>query len=159
LIEANTEDSGIALRAVLQLMALDPEGQLALCPKPKECVTCSVALQYGDLLPYTAGPLRRDMDEVRQQFDPDRSDAAWDPMMLVGHSMGGLLTNLMVQDSGTRLWRLISDRPPEHLAGDSDECDRLRRALCFQPAPGGQSRHPRHQVIGTFDTPCSEKRS
>ena len=33
-------------------------------------------------------------------------------MVLVGHSMGGLLTKMMVQDSGTRLWRLISNVPP-----------------------------------------------
>src|SRR5262249_14822817 len=42
----------------------------------------------GDPLPYTAALLRRDLDEVRQRFDPDRSDAAWDRMVLVGHSMG-----------------------------------------------------------------------
>jgi hypothetical protein len=30
-------------------MALEPESQLALFPEPKECATCSVALQYGDL--------------------------------------------------------------------------------------------------------------
>ena len=89
----------------------------------------------GDPLPYSAGLLRRDLDEVRQRFDPDRSDAAWDRMVLVGHSMGGLLTKLMVQDSGTRLWRLISDRPPEDLAGEPDDCDRFRRALIFRPRP------------------------
>ena len=74
----------------------------------------------GDPLPYTAGLLRRDLDEVRRRFDPDCSDAAWDRMVLVGHSMGGLLTKMMVQDSRTRLWRLISDRPPEDLAGEPD---------------------------------------
>ena len=89
----------------------------------------------GDPLPYTAGLLRRDLDEVRRRFDPDRSDAAWDRMVLVGHSMGGLLTKLMVQDSGTRLWRLISDRPPEDLAGEPDDCDRFRRAFIFRPRP------------------------
>jgi hypothetical protein len=48
-IETNAEDAGNALRAVLQLMDLEPERKLALFPEPKECVTCSVALQYGDL--------------------------------------------------------------------------------------------------------------
>jgi pimeloyl-ACP methyl ester carboxylesterase len=89
----------------------------------------------GDPLPYTAGLLRRDLDEVRRKFDPDRSDAALDRMVLVGHSMGGLLTKMMVQDSGTRLWRLISDRPVDALAGDQDDCDRFRRALIFKPRP------------------------
>jgi hypothetical protein len=49
--------------------------------------------------------------------------------------MGGLLTKMMVQDSGTRLWRLISDRPIQDLAGDQDDCDRFRRALIFKRRP------------------------
>ena len=56
-------------------------------------------------------------------------------MVLVGHSMGGLLAKMMVQDSGTRLWRLISDRPVEDLAGDQADRDLFRRALIFKPRP------------------------
>jgi pimeloyl-ACP methyl ester carboxylesterase len=89
----------------------------------------------GDPLSYTAALLRLDLDEVRRKFDPDRSDAAFDRMVLVGHSMGGLLSKMMVQESGTRLWGLISDRPFEDLAGDQDDCDRFRRALIFKPRP------------------------
>ena len=32
-------------------------------------------------------------------------------MVIVGHSMGGLLMKMMVADAGDRLWRAISDRP------------------------------------------------
>ena len=89
----------------------------------------------GDPLPYSAALLRHDLDEVRRKFDPDRSDAAFDRMVLVGHSMGGLLTKMMVQESGTRLWRLISDRPAEDLAGDPADCDLFRHALIYKPRP------------------------
>ena len=89
----------------------------------------------GDPLPYSAALLRRDLDEVRRKFDPDGTDAAFDRMVLVGHSMGGLLTKMMVQDSGTRLWRLISDRPADELAGEPDDRDLFRRALIFKPCP------------------------
>jgi pimeloyl-ACP methyl ester carboxylesterase len=89
----------------------------------------------GDPLPYSAALLRRNLDEVRRKFDPDRSDAALDRMVMVGHSMGGLLTKMMVQDSGSRLWRVVSDRPADALAGDRDDCDRLRHALIFTPRP------------------------
>src|SRR6516225_7622972 len=85
----------------------------------------------GDPLPYTATLLRRDLDEVRRKFDLDGSDTAWDRMVLVGHSMGGLLTKMMVQESGTRLWRLVSDRPAEELAGEQADCDLFRSALIF----------------------------
>jgi pimeloyl-ACP methyl ester carboxylesterase len=89
----------------------------------------------GDPLPYSATLLRHDLDEVRRKFDPDRSDAAFDRMVLVGHSMGGLLTKMMVQESGTRLWRLVSDRPVEDLAGEQADCDLLRSAMIFRPRP------------------------
>jgi len=87
----------------------------------------------GDPIPYSAALLRRNLDEVRRKFDPDRSDAAFDRMVLVGHSMGGLLTKMMAQDSGTRLWQLISDRPVDELAGEPDDRDLFRRALIFKP--------------------------
>jgi pimeloyl-ACP methyl ester carboxylesterase len=87
----------------------------------------------GDPLPYSATLLRRDLDEVRRKLDPDRSDAAFDRMVLVGHSMGGLLAKMMVQESGTRLWRLVSDRPAEDLAGEQADCDLFRHALIFKP--------------------------
>jgi len=89
----------------------------------------------GDPLAYSATLLRRDLDEVRRKFDPERSDAAFNRMVVVGHSMGGLLAKMMVQESGTRLWRLVSDRPVEDLAGDQADCDLLGSALIFRPRP------------------------
>jgi pimeloyl-ACP methyl ester carboxylesterase len=89
----------------------------------------------GDPLPYSATLLRHDLDEVRRKLDPDRSDAAFDRMVLVGHSMGGLLAKMMVQESGTRLWRLVSDRPVEDLGGDPADRELFRRALIFRPRP------------------------
>ena len=59
----------------------------------------------GDPIPYSASLLRHNLDEVRRKFDPDGSDTAFDRMVVVGHSMGGLLAKMMVQESGTRLWR------------------------------------------------------
>jgi pimeloyl-ACP methyl ester carboxylesterase len=89
----------------------------------------------GDPLPHSAALLRRDLDEVRRKFDPDRSDAAFDRMVVVGHSMGGLVTKMMVQDSGTHLWRLVSDRPIDELAGEPADRELFRRALIFKPRP------------------------
>jgi pimeloyl-ACP methyl ester carboxylesterase len=89
----------------------------------------------GDPIPYSALLLRHDLDEVRRKFDSDRSDVAFDRMVVVGHSMGGLLTKMMVQDSGSRLWRLVSDRPFEELAGDPEDRDLFHSALIFRPRP------------------------
>jgi pimeloyl-ACP methyl ester carboxylesterase len=43
----------------------------------------------GDPLAYSATMLRRDLDEVRRKFDPERSDAAFNRMVVVGHRIGG----------------------------------------------------------------------
>jgi pimeloyl-ACP methyl ester carboxylesterase len=89
----------------------------------------------GDPIPYSASLLRRDLDDVRRQFDPDGSDAAIDRMVVVGHSMGGLLAKMMVQDSGSRLWRIVSDHPVDELAGEPEDRDLFRSALIFKPRP------------------------
>src|SRR3954468_950610 len=70
----------------------------------------------GDPILYSASLLRRDMEEVRRKFDPAGTDAAFDRIVVVGHSLGGLLAKMMVQDSGDRLWRITtSDRPSAEL--------------------------------------------
>ena len=89
----------------------------------------------GDPLPYSASLLRRDLDEARRKLDPDRADAAFDRMVVVGHSMGGLLAKMMVQESGTRLWQLFSERPAGDLAGDPADCELFRSALIYKPRP------------------------
>ena len=89
----------------------------------------------GDPIPYSASLLRRDLDEARRKFDPDGTDAAFDRTIIVGHSMGGLLAKMMVQDSGSRLWQVVSDRPFEQLAGDPEDRDLFRHALFFKHRP------------------------
>jgi pimeloyl-ACP methyl ester carboxylesterase len=89
----------------------------------------------GDPILYSAWLLRRNLDEARRTLDPDRTDAAFDRTVVVGHSMGGLLAKMMVQDSGPRIWRLVSDRPFEELAGEPEDRDLFRSALFFRPRP------------------------
>jgi pimeloyl-ACP methyl ester carboxylesterase len=89
----------------------------------------------GDPILYSAWLLRRELDEVRRRFDPNLTDAAIDQTVIVGHSMGGLLAKMMAQDSGAQLWRLVSDRPFEELAGDPDDRDLFRQAVFFEPRP------------------------
>ena len=89
----------------------------------------------GDPILYSAWLLRRDLDDARRRLDPAGTDGAFDRAVVVGHSMGGLLAKMMVQDSGIRLWRLVSDRPFDDLAGDPEDRDLFRRALFFRPRP------------------------
>jgi pimeloyl-ACP methyl ester carboxylesterase len=90
----------------------------------------------GDPIPYSAHLFRRDLDEVREKLDPGKADAAFDRMVLIGHSMGGLLTRMMAVDSGDRLWKVVSARPIAELMGEADDLKLLRSGLIFGAYPG-----------------------
>ena len=49
--------------------------------------------------PYSAALLRRELDKVGEEF-PDRKD-----IVLVGHSMGSLISRLLVTDVGENIWK------------------------------------------------------
>jgi pimeloyl-ACP methyl ester carboxylesterase len=49
--------------------------------------------------PYSAALFRHDLDGVHRAF-PDHK-----PVVLVGHSMGGMICRLMITDSGEKIWR------------------------------------------------------
>jgi pimeloyl-ACP methyl ester carboxylesterase len=85
----------------------------------------------GDPIPYSAYLLRRNLDEVRRQLDPDRADPALDRMVVVGHSMGGLLSRMVAVEPGDRLWGVVSDHPSGELMGAEDDVALLRGCLMF----------------------------
>ncbi|KAA5535683.1 hypothetical protein FYK55_28350 [Roseiconus nitratireducens] len=81
----------------------------------------------------SAKHLREDLHELRQTFDPAHQNAPMDQMVLVGHSMGGLISRMQTIDSGDDFWRIVSDRPLDALQGTPDERDKLVSTLFFKP--------------------------
>ncbi|HEX2748238.1 MAG TPA: alpha/beta fold hydrolase [Verrucomicrobiales bacterium] len=79
--------------------------------------------------PYSAALLRKQLDAALRKF-PQRK-----PMILIGHSMGGLLSRLMITDSGDKLWMKMFGKPPEstRLRGRSGQI--LRESLLFKSRP------------------------
>ena len=65
--------------------------------------------------PYSASLLRKELDGINRVF-PDHKD-----MVIVGHSMGSLISRLMVTDAGDKLWLNLFGHPPEQtkLSGPS----------------------------------------
>lgn len=55
--------------------------------------------------PYSASLLRRELDKVKQAY-PDHRD-----IVLIGHSMGGIISRTMVTDAGDTIWREAFGRP------------------------------------------------
>jgi hypothetical protein len=58
-----------------------------------------------------------------------------DRMVLVGHSMGGILSKMMSQDSGTALWDAVITVPRDRFKAPSDLRQSLDRALIFERLP------------------------
>ena len=89
----------------------------------------------GTPLAYSANILRSELDEVRTTLDPEGRDTAFDEMVLVGHSMGGLISKMMAQHSQDNLWSLVSTRPVEMLDASGEERQRIRQVFFFEPKP------------------------
>lgn len=83
----------------------------------------------------SATELRGILQEARERLDPDHKAVALDQMVLVGHSMGGLVSRWQTVESGDEFWQLISDRPPEELQGEPEDKAALMAMLFFQPNP------------------------
>ncbi|MGE3779522.1 MAG: esterase/lipase family protein, partial [Pirellulaceae bacterium] len=83
----------------------------------------------------SARQLRDDLQTMRRTLDPGHLTPALDQMVLVGHSMGGLVSKLQTVESGDNYWKLLSDRPFADLNADSETRHRLARTVFFQPNP------------------------
>ncbi len=83
----------------------------------------------------SAAQLRRDLAEVRQVLDPQHREPALDQMVLVGHSMGGLVAKLQTLDSKNDYWNLASHEPFDQVRADPQTLRKLRETFFFQPNP------------------------
>jgi pimeloyl-ACP methyl ester carboxylesterase len=83
----------------------------------------------------SAAQLRDTLAEVRQTLDPAGQNPNLDQLVLVGHSMGGLVSRMQTLESGDDFWRLLSDRPLEELKATPEERARLAKSFYFHPNP------------------------
>jgi len=84
---------------------------------------------------FSAERLRTALHTVITDLDPDGHDPALRRMVVMGHSQGGMLTRLMVTDSGNRFWANASSVPLEDLKMTAQTRDLLQRAMFFKPVP------------------------
>jgi pimeloyl-ACP methyl ester carboxylesterase len=84
----------------------------------------------------TAAHLRGELELLRNEVDPRHEDPALDNMVFVGHSMGGLIANLMTIDSDEDFWKIVSKNEPfEKLKLPEDARTELRQTFFFQREP------------------------
>jgi len=83
----------------------------------------------------TAADLRETLAKVRATLDPHHRSPALDQMVLVGHSMGGLIARLQTLDSGDDFWRLNSEKPCRLVKAEVPVRESLENTFYFQPNP------------------------
>ena len=89
----------------------------------------------GVPIPIAAAGLRESLVQAKMMYDPDGRDPAFEQMVLLGHSMGGILSRTVAVASGDQFWRLYSDRPFDEILGPREVLDELRRYFFFEPLP------------------------
>lgn len=81
----------------------------------------------------SATQFREDLQKMRNELDPDHRYPALDQIVLVGHSMGGLVSRLQTIESTDQFWKILSDEPFEKVKGEPELIERLRQAAFFSP--------------------------
>jgi triacylglycerol esterase/lipase EstA (alpha/beta hydrolase family) len=84
---------------------------------------------------FSSEKLREHLATLHGSLVKEGSGRACKNMVLIGHSMGGLVSKAQVQDSGDRLWVNILGDTPAALGLSKSEYEALRRYLEFDPNP------------------------
>ena len=95
------------------------------------------AFRYPSGVPFlvTAAKLRRELNAALALSPGAADDPAAQRMVLIGHSMGGLVSKLQVTESGTELWDLVADRPIDEIQAEPADREHLREVFFFKPLP------------------------
>jgi pimeloyl-ACP methyl ester carboxylesterase len=93
--------------------------------------------RYPTGIPFltSAATLRRELDAAVTLLPGAANDPAVHQMVLIGHSMGGLVSKLQVAESGTDLWDVASNRPLDEINAEPADRERLREVFFFAPLP------------------------
>ncbi len=79
--------------------------------------------------PLMASVLRRKMDEINAHY-PDHK-----PIVVIGHSMGGMITRVLITDSGQKIWSAFFKTPPEETPLSPEARKIITSALIFNHRP------------------------
>ena len=91
------------------------------------------------------GAAARDAGRGAADARPAGQNPNLDQLVLVGHSMGGLVSKLQTLESGDEFWRMLTDKPIEELKATPEERARLAKCVLLSSQPVGEAgRDDRH---------------
>jgi pimeloyl-ACP methyl ester carboxylesterase len=79
--------------------------------------------------PYSAALFRRDLDGIDRAFPNHKR------VVLIGHSMGGMICRLMITDAGDKIWRDIFGTSPQQTPLSGEGRDLLENSIVFNHRP------------------------
>jgi pimeloyl-ACP methyl ester carboxylesterase len=83
----------------------------------------------------SAAVLRQQLHELRKAYNPQGVDQAFSQMILIGHSMGGLVAKLQTTYSGDLLWQAAARYPLTQINTSPLTRAKLTQAFFFDPNP------------------------
>jgi hypothetical protein len=83
----------------------------------------------------SATRMRYELARARETLDPEHREPALDQMVVVGHSMGGLVSKLQTLNSRDDFWHIESNSPFEVVKASAEERQKLEHLFFFQPNP------------------------
>lgn len=84
---------------------------------------------------YSAAKLREKMTELQEHLNSMGPNRYAKQMVMVGHSMGGLISKSQVQDSGDTLWLSFLDQQKNRANLNEDQLRGLQKYVQFKPNP------------------------
>ncbi len=83
--------------------------------------------------PYSAALFRQNLDGIERAFPNHKR------VVLIGHSMGGMICRLMITDAGNKIWRDYFSTPPAKTPLATDTRKLLEETLVFNHRPDVES--------------------
>lgn len=81
----------------------------------------------------SAALLRSELDRYRRELADQGPNPRLNEIVLIGHSMGGLISSLVVREGGKKLWGQFSDAQLDQLDISSAARKRMEDLIFFQP--------------------------
>ena len=84
---------------------------------------------------YNAAVFRRILQQTLSTLDPSGRDFATNNLVVLGHSMGGILTHTLICDSEYKLWDKVVTVRPEVFSSDANTSSVLNTIYLFEREP------------------------
>lgn len=83
----------------------------------------------------SAAKLRDELDRYHEMLDPKDTNPNIHKIVLVGHSMGGLISSVLVREGGPNLWSQFSKTPVHDLPISREAKENIVKMSDFEPRP------------------------